>query len=133
MTEAARAAGDAVVLAGHGSRSAEANATLVRLAENLERDLGLPVSAAYLEMAEPTIPEALRAARGAGARRLILLPYFLSPGMHVRRDLTAIADVARTELDIPIDVADFLGAHRAIPELLGELVRAALRPSTGSR
>jgi len=130
MTDAARATGDAVVLAGHGSRSAEANATLVRLAERLGRDLGLPVAAAYLEMAEPTIPEALRAARDAGARRLIVLPYFLSPGMHVRRDLTAITDVARAELDIPIDVADFLGAHRAIPDLLGELVRAELLDDT---
>jgi sirohydrochlorin ferrochelatase len=129
VTDAARAAaGDAVVLAGHGSRSAEANATLAELAERLGRDLGLPVSAAYLEMAEPTIPEALRAARDAGARRLILVPYFLSPGMHVRRDLTAIAEDARAELNIPIDIADFLGAHRAIPDLLGELIRAARLP-----
>jgi sirohydrochlorin ferrochelatase len=126
VTDAARAAGDAVVLAGHGSRSAEANATLVVLARTLAIDIGLPVFPAYLEMAEPTIPEALRAARDAGARRLIVVPYFLSPGMHVRRDLAAIADVARTELGIPIDVADFLGAHRAIPDLLSELVRAEL-------
>jgi hypothetical protein len=48
--------------------------------------------------------------------------------MHVRRDLTAIAEDARAELNIPIDIADFLGAHRAIPDLLGELIRAARLP-----
>jgi sirohydrochlorin ferrochelatase len=116
---------EAIVLAGHGSRSDEANASLLALARTLGDELGVPVFAGYLEMAEPTIPAALRAARDAGAERLVLLPFFLSPGMHVRRDLEEIAEASRAELGVPIDVADFLGAHPAIPRLLADIARAA--------
>ncbi len=124
------AAHDAIVLAGHGSRSDEANASLVALARTLGDDLHVPVFPGYLEMAEPTIPAALRAARDGGARRLVLLPFFLSPGMHVRRDLEAIAAAARAELGVPIDVTEFLGAHPAVPRLLADLAnRAITRPA----
>ncbi len=116
--------GDAIVLAGHGSRSSEANASLFSLARALQANLGVPVLAAFLEMAEPSIPATLRDARDAGARRLVLLPYFLSPGMHVRRDIEAIADAARAELGVRIDVTDFLGSHPAIAGLLAEIVRS---------
>jgi hypothetical protein len=43
--------------------------------------------------------------------------------MHVRRDLEAIAEAARADLGVPIDVAEFLGAHPAIPGLLAEIAR----------
>ena len=115
----------AVVLAGHGSRASEANAALADLARTLAARLDAPVYPAYLEMTEPTIPEALRVARASGADRIVLVPYFLSPGMHVRRDLTAIADAARAELGVSIEVATFLGAHPAVPALLAELARDA--------
>jgi sirohydrochlorin ferrochelatase len=115
-----------VVLAGHGSRSAEANASLVVLARGLAADVGVQVVAAYLEMAEPSIPVALREAADAGARRIVLVPYFLSPGMHVRRDLTEIVATARQELGIPIEIADFFGSHPEVPRLLAALTRSAL-------
>jgi sirohydrochlorin ferrochelatase len=116
----------AVVLAGHGSRSAEANAALVELAKALAADVGVPVTAAYLEMAEPSIPDVLRATARDGARRIVLVPYFLSPGMHVRRDLEAIAQASREELGVKIDVAEFLGAHPGVLGLLAGLTRATL-------
>ncbi|MBD5633562.1 MAG: CbiX/SirB N-terminal domain-containing protein [Candidatus Eremiobacteraeota bacterium] len=117
---------DAIVLAGHGSRSARANAALVELARTLETELELPVSAAFLEMAEPAIPAALRSAHTAGATRIVLVPYFLSAGMHVERDLAAIVREARIALGIPVETATFLGAHPDVPRLLAELSRAAL-------
>ena len=49
------------------------------------------VVASFLELAEPGILDGGRACVAAGARRVVLLPYFLSAGVHVRRDLTAHA------------------------------------------
>ncbi len=121
-----RPMGSHVVLAGHGSRAEEANDSLALLAQGLAAELELPVHTGYLEMAEPTIPQALRAAAAGGARRIVLVPYFLSPGMHVRRDLVAIVDEARRELGVPIVLSDFLGAHEAVPRLLASLARAGL-------
>ncbi len=115
-----------VVLIGHGSRSREANASLVELARAMAVDLALPVHAAYLEMAEPSIPSTLRAAVAGGAGRIVTVPYFLTPGMHVRRDIMEIVIAARTELCIPIEISNFLGSHPDVPRLLGEVARAAL-------
>jgi sirohydrochlorin ferrochelatase len=125
-------ASDVLVLVGHGSRAPEANAALADLARTLARDTGVPTFPGYLEMTEPTIPDALRTAAASGAGRIVVVPYFLSPGMHVRRDLTDIVAAARAELDVTIEISDFLGAHPEVPRLLAELARNALNASVPS-
>jgi sirohydrochlorin ferrochelatase len=78
----------ALLLIAHGSRQEEANADLVFVAEQLRRRGGQDVvEACFLELAGPDIDEgaARCVARGAGV--VVLLPYFLSAGVHVRRDL----------------------------------------------
>lgn len=119
-------AGRHVVLVGHGSRSPEANAALAELATGMARDLGEPVLPAYLEMTTPTIPDALHAALAAGATRVTVVPYFLSPGMHVQRDIVAVVDAVREETGAAIEIAPFFGSHPEVPRLLAEI--AAARP-----
>ena len=118
-------AGHHVVLVGHGSRSAPANASLIGLADGMARDLGVPVHPAYLEMTTPTIPETLRAAVAAGATRIVVVPYFLTPGMHVQRDIVEIVDAVKADTDVPIEIAPFLGSHPDVPRLLAEIASAA--------
>ena len=118
-----------IVLAAHGSRSDEANASIAELARGLGERLGLPVSCAYLEMAEPTIPSAIAASARAGASRIVIVPFFLAPGMHVRRDLVAILDSARREHGIPVELADFFGSHPGVPQLLADIAQAAVARS----
>ena len=115
-----------VILVAHGSRSGEANASIAELARGLGERLGLPVSPAYLELAEPTIPAAIRASALAQPSRIVIVPFFLAPGMHVRRDLVAILDAARREYGIPIELADFFGAHPGVPRLLVDITQAAV-------
>lgn len=117
-------AGRHIVLVGHGSRAPEANALLVHLAQQMASDLRAPVTPGYLEMTTPTIPDALRAAIAAGAERITVVPYFLSPGVHVARDIAAAVDTVRAQAQIEIDVAVFLGAHPEIPRLLAEIAAA---------
>jgi len=77
----------AVLLIAHGSRRAEANADLVQLAEQV-RGHGYPiVEVSYLELAEPTIPEGGARCLKDGVQRVLMMPYFLSPGVHVAHDL----------------------------------------------
>ena len=45
------------------------------------------VVAAFLELAEPSIPQGGQQCVAAGATRVVLTPYFLSAGVHVREDL----------------------------------------------
>src|SRR5262245_51021116 len=85
----------ALLLIAHGSRRKEANDDLEHLADEIRRrGTFIHVQAAYLELAEPNITAGAEKCVDAGAEEVILLPYFLSQGVHVTEDLTA----ARAEL-----------------------------------
>ena len=95
----------AILLIAHGSRHEPANADLRELAQRLA-DRGDPpiVEPAFLELAEPTIADAGDRCVDRGAARVLLVPYFLSMGVHLLRDLTA----ARERLDRRHPDVDFL-------------------------
>jgi sirohydrochlorin ferrochelatase len=117
----------ALLLIAHGSRHPEANADLHHFAAEL-RQRGHPiVIASFLELAEPNIPEGGRQCVAAGAGRVVLLPCFLSAGVHVRRDLTAARDhLAREFPDVEFLLAEALGRHPLLTEILEQRAREAL-------
>jgi sirohydrochlorin ferrochelatase len=115
----------ALLLIAHGSRQAEANDDLVALAGELRAEYAI-VEPAFLELAQPTIEEAARRCAERGAERVILLPYFLSAGVHVRRDLQGHRDrLARDFSSVQFVLAEPLGRH----PLLREIVLARARES----
>ena len=118
----------ALLLIAHGSRRPEANADLEQLAERLRGDFAL-VQPSYLELCEPGIVAGGTMCVNAGAKRVILLPYFLSAGVHVVEDLTAARnELARSYPDVEFLLAKPLGLH----PLLVEVVKARAREVVGS-
>src|SRR5437667_11915571 len=80
----------ALLLIAHGSRNAEANDDLTPIVAALRRSGRYAiVEACFLELAEPDILRGGQTCVDQGAGRVILVPYFLSPGVHVRQDLRA--------------------------------------------
>src|SRR5436189_1388578 len=77
----------ALLIIAHGSRQPEANNDLHHLAESLRHDPYHAVEPAFLELAEPAIEIAGARCVASGAECVILVPYFLSAGVHVQRDL----------------------------------------------
>lgn len=116
----------ALLLIAHGSRQEEANADLLHVAAEL-RERGWPiVTPSFLELAEPDIEEGGVRCVEQGAERVILVPYFLSAGVHVRRDLAA----ARTKLATRFPTLDFrlaepLGRHPLLLDVVAERAREA--------
>jgi len=117
----------AVLLIAHGSRRQEANDDLVRLAALVRARLPMAiVEIAYLELAEPTIPQGLAACRDRGATDIRMLPYFLSEGAHVTTDLRAAReDFAAANRGVNVTLCPPLGLH----PLLVEVVLARLNES----
>ena len=106
----------ALLLIAHGSRNADANADLLHLAEELRTDYPVVV-ASYLELASPGIEDGARLCVSQGASRVVLVPYFLSAGVHVRRDLTEVRDRLAMEFPhVDFRLADPLGRHPLRPE-----------------
>ncbi|MBC8115801.1 MAG: CbiX/SirB N-terminal domain-containing protein [Candidatus Saccharimonas sp.] len=115
----------AVLLIAHGSRRASANADLVQLADLVaERGRFEIVEVSYLELLEPTISTGGRTCVERGARRVLMLPYFLSAGVHVVTDL----EEQRHQLAAQFpDVEFVLCPHLGLHPLMAEIVLARLR------
>ena len=117
----------ALLLIAHGSRRPEANADLDHLADELRsRGRYDSVRTSYLELAPPTIAEGGNQCVAAGATEVILLPYFLSPGVHVREDLQeALGELRAAHPGVGFRLAEHLGRHPLLVQVVEERARAA--------
>ena len=114
----------ALLLIAHGSRHADANADLLHTAEGLCARGYQIVEASYLELAEPGIEGGGVRCVEQGAERVILVPYFLSAGVHVRRDLTAARNrLAARFPAVTFRLAEPLGRHPLLIDILAERAR----------
>jgi sirohydrochlorin ferrochelatase len=125
----------ALLLIAHGSRESEANDDLHFLAQRLrERGEFDLVATAFLELAEPTVAVAASQCVEHGASRVVMLPYFLSAGIHVQRDLTAHrATLASRYPEVDFRLALPLGRHPLLPDVVADRAREAIADNqTGS-
>ena len=119
----------AVLLIAHGSRRAEANEDLEHVAAELRRQPESPfVTCSYLELAPPSIADGGAACAAAGATDVVMLPYFLSPGVHVREDLIeARAELASRFPEVQFRLAEPLGRHPLLVTIVEERIREVER------
>jgi sirohydrochlorin ferrochelatase len=127
QSEFPEAAKSAALLVAHGSRRPEANRDLVDLALAIRGRTHYPiVEIAYLELAEPTIPQGARRCVEQGATRVLMLPYFLSAGAHVTNDLERIrADLAIEFPDVTFTVCQPLSLHPLLIEIVVDRLKEA--------
>src|SRR5438128_2635507 len=117
----------ALLLIAHGSRHAEANDDLRHVAAELRQRGHAIVEASFLELAEPTIDQAGAHCVAQGAECVVLVPYFLSAGVHVHRDLTeARSRLAERFPAVEFLLAEPLGRHPLLLDVVAERVRQAL-------
>jgi sirohydrochlorin ferrochelatase len=115
----------AVLLIAHGSRRAEANHDLVVVADQLREQGEYPIVVpSYLELADPSIPDGARQCVEVGADHVLMMPYFLSAGSHVTRDLERFLNEAAAEFKaVKFDLCPPLGLH----PLMLEIIRSRLQ------
>jgi sirohydrochlorin ferrochelatase len=111
-----------LLLVAHGSRRESSNEEVRRLAEALvprARGRFDAVGCAFLEIAEPSIPDGIEAAVAAGAGEVVVLPYFLSAGRHVAEDIPREVEVKQTEHpQVRIRVSPYLGLGAGMADIL---------------
>ena len=126
----------ALLLIAHGSRQPEANDDLRHVAQALREGRGeagwrLPatiVQESYLELADPSIPEGARLCVAAGAQRVVMLPYFLSAGLHAGEDLRRFRDeLSAVYPDVDFLLAEPLGRHPLLIDIVKQRAAEALR------
>jgi sirohydrochlorin ferrochelatase len=124
----------AVLLIAHGSRHQPANHELHDLAERVATRGGYSiVEPCFLELAEPDIAIGGSRCVERGARCILMIPYFLSAGVHLLRDLTsAREELARRHPGVEFRLGPALGPHPLLDDLvcsrISELERGDVAP-----
>ena len=109
----------AIIVFAHGSAVPEANMEVARLAEEVGKRAGCQSRVAFLEMAQPDLASAVAESVAAGARRIVVVPYFLTMGVHVRRDLPRlIAEQQARYPEVDLLAGQSLEGHPGMAEVL---------------
>ena len=115
------------VLFAHGSRIESANDSVRSLASQMAAACGHPVQPAFLELGTPDLSAAVAHLKAMGAARIIVIPYFLTLGTHLQRDLPRLAsEAAREHPNLEIEVLPPLDGHSALLQALLETATGAL-------
>lgn len=119
-----------IILIGHGSPKKEAN-NLEHIGRLLHSTIHPGcckscVMVAYLQFGEPGIADAIKECIHSGAKRIIIHPYFLSPGMHVTKDIPEIIRKAKDVYpDTEFVYTEPLGIHEKLVQVVMERIHAS--------
>jgi len=118
----------AILLVDHGSRLDAANDVLERIAAGLRRRLpDRLVAVAHMELAQPTLADALAHCAADGAHEVMVCPYFLGPGRHTTHDIPRLVEQARAaHPELHVAIADPLGFDERLVDVVIARVEAAL-------
>lgn len=87
-----------IIIVDHGSRKDASNQMLHDAVEIFRRTSGHQiVEAAHMELAQPDIATAFQRCVQQQATRIIVFPYFLSPGRHWSEDIPALVREAAAD------------------------------------
>lgn len=110
-----------LLIIAHGSRRERSNEEVRHLANRIaDQQSGFDeVTAAFLEIASPSIPEGLEACIQRGATEVVVFPYFLAAGRHVVDDIPAeVSPVAEKYPQVAVRIAPHLGMSQVLPEII---------------
>jgi sirohydrochlorin ferrochelatase len=119
----------AVILLGHGSRVEKAGSDMERVAAILKDRHGFPmVEYCFMSRLPPHFPETLSGLVARGATRVLVIPYFLHTGLHIRLD---IPEMMQHEAVKYPGLRLQLGGNLGYDDILVDLVRKRIDESLG--
>jgi sirohydrochlorin ferrochelatase len=109
-----------IIVFAHGSRIEPANQSVRAVAADLARAGNFAhVVAAFLELRQPSLDSAVTLLLSVGVTRILVIPYFLTLGMHLERDLPRLIDaIAQAHPGVEISVTPPLDGHPALLQTL---------------
>ncbi|MET0592976.1 MAG: CbiX/SirB N-terminal domain-containing protein [Polyangiaceae bacterium] len=117
---------DGVILIAHGARDRRWHEPFERMRDEIASRLPQArVALSFMEFAQPTLSEAAADLAGSGARRVLVVPVFLSGGGHVANDVPAL--VAAEKARHPAIEFEVSGALGEEPEVAAGMCSAVER------
>jgi sirohydrochlorin ferrochelatase len=114
-----------VAVFAHGSSVESANEEVRSVAKSIAQDPDFPLTVTcFLDGGKPDLPTAVTQLLGQGATQILIVPYFLTTGLHLKRDLPElIRQIEANHPDLPIAVTPPLDGHPALGEILLDRAR----------
>lgn len=116
-----------VLLVGRGSTDPDANAEICKVARLFWEGRGLGgVEPGFVSLAWPSVTEGLERCRLLGARRIVVLPYFLFPGLLPDRVAEQSRAYAAEHPELEVRNAQVIGDCDGLADLVAERYEEAL-------
>lgn len=113
-------ANTAIIVVDHGSKRQAANDMIFRVADDVRRrsPSNLRVVAAHMELAAPSIGDAVAECARDGVTHVVVVPFFLSPGRHAMEDIPELTERAASEHGVTFEVRPPIGTHPSIIDVV---------------
>lgn len=122
-----------IILFGHGARNPEWAAPFHRVRNALQQQAPtLVVELAFLELMQPSLPEAVATLADLGVREIAIVPLFISAGSHIREDLPRLAaEAMASDPGLTITIAAPLGDASAMIDAMASYAVNQISPEPG--
>ena len=118
-----------LVVFAHGSSEQEANEAVKKVAEKTAVLCGLELwSQAFLDPIQPNLGTAVGILSRQGAQKIVIVPYFLTMGVHIQKDLpNIIEEISKVYPSIQIVCAPSLDGDPFLVDILVRRARKVLQ------
>ena len=112
-----------IILFAHGSRDPQWRLPIEAVAAQIaQRQPGIPVRCAYLELCLPSLPDAASDLIASGAKKIRVFPLFLGVGKHAREDLPLLINGLRAaHPDLVVELLPTAGESGKLIELMADI------------
>lgn len=119
---------DATILfIGRGGSDADANSDLCKISRLLwERLKHWNVETAFVGVTHPSVPEGIERCRKLGAKKVIMLPYFLFTGILIERLKKMATDFQQEHPEMEFVLCNYFGYHESLQTVIKDRVEEAL-------
>lgn len=117
----------AILVVGRGSSDSDANSELFKLSRMLwEKHQVKWVETAFMGVTDPLIHEGVERCVKLGARRVIILPFFLFTGILIKRMELMVEEFRAQYVDQEIILGNYFGYHQSLQDIIKDRVNEAL-------
>lgn len=117
----------AVLVLGRGSSDPDANSDFFKMTRMLWEKLPYRwAESSFIGVTQPSFPDGLERCLLLGAKKIIIMPYFLFTGVLIKRIDEMTAEFAAAHPDIQVEIGGYFGFHPKLVELVLERAHEGL-------
>ncbi len=118
----------AILLIGRGGSDVDANSDFYKIARMLWEQLNvLTVESAFMGVTFPTVEQGIERCVKLGAKKIVMLPYFLFTGILMERMQGMRADFASEYPNVDVKLANYFGYHKSLQTVLKDRIEESLQ------